>query len=214
MLWRIVMQRAVQSNKSSLCFRTMGKLNDQETKSAERKSHISRDGTPKRSSGSEKPQILSHTIFWTNNISIPVLVLYEMEAGEHPPRIRLVAVQKVIRYSNANLAPNKTIKRNTFHSVWKFPVFSYFPWKLKRVLFPASKWELWAKVQSAAQQNCGLVCLLDQINKNKSNKHLLSLLLAPQSGALRISVYRDFQSQSTYSFRAFKPFYGDQKQCK
>ena len=43
------------------------------------------------------------------------------------------------------------------------------------------------------------------------------LLLSPQSGALRISAYRDFQSnpiQSTYNFRAFKPFYGDQKQCK
>ena len=44
-------------------------------------------------------------------------------------------------------------------------------------------------------------------------------LLAPQSGALRISAYRDFQSnpthtRSTYSFRAFKPFYSDQKQCK
>ena len=44
-------------------------------------------------------------------------------------------------------------------------------------------------------------------------------LLAPQSGALRISAYGDFQSQSqpnpsTYSFRAFKPFYSDQKQCK
>ena len=45
------------------------------------------------------------------------------------------------------------------------------------------------------------------------------LLLAPQSGALRISAYRDFQpnpipiqsNPSTYSFRAFKPFYGDQK---
>ena len=41
-------------------------------------------------------------------------------------------------------------------------------------------------------------------------------LLAPQSGALRISAYGDFQSQSqsqpnpsTYSFRAVKPFYGD-----
>ena len=136
MLWRIVTQRAVQSNKSSLCFRTMGKLNDQETKSAERKSHISRDGTPKRSSGSEKPQILSHTIFWTNNISIPVLVLYEMEAGEHPPRIRLVAVQKVIRYSNANLAPNKTIKRNTFHSLCEnFQYFLIFLEKLKEYCF-------------------------------------------------------------------------------
>ena len=45
----------------------------------------------------------------------------------------------------------------------------------------------------------------------------VSLFLAPQSGALRISAYRDFQShthtQSTYSFRAFKPFYCDQKQC-
>ena len=45
------------------------------------------------------------------------------------------------------------------------------------------------------------------------------ILLAPQSGALRISAYGDFQSQShpnpsTYSFRAFKPFYSDQKQCK
>ena len=42
-------------------------------------------------------------------------------------------------------------------------------------------------------------------------------LLAPQSGALRISAYRDFHpipSQSTYSFQAFKPFYSDQKQCK
>ena len=45
-------------------------------------------------------------------------------------------------------------------------------------------------------------------------------LLAPQSGALRISAYRDFQSQSqpihpsTYSFRAFKPFYGDLRQRK
>ena len=44
-----------------------------------------------------------------------------------------------------------------------------------------------------------------------------SPLLAPQSGALRISAYGDFQSHpnpSTYSFRAFKPFYSDQKQCK
>ena len=43
------------------------------------------------------------------------------------------------------------------------------------------------------------------------------VLLAPQSGALRISAYGDFQSHpnpSTYSFRAFKPFYSDQKQCK
>ena len=40
-------------------------------------------------------------------------------------------------------------------------------------------------------------------------------LLAPQSGALRISAYRDFQSiPTTYSFRAFKPFYGDLKQLK
>ena len=44
-------------------------------------------------------------------------------------------------------------------------------------------------------------------------------LLAPQSGALRISAYGDFQSQpnpsihpSTYSFRAFKPFYSDLRQ--
>ena len=47
--------------------------------------------------------------------------------------------------------------------------------------------------------------------------HNTRQFLAPQSGALRISAYRDFQSnpiQSTYSFRAFKPFYGDQKQCK
>ena len=41
--------------------------------------------------------------------------------------------------------------------------------------------------------------------------------LAPQSGAFRISAYRDFQSQSqshptTSNFRAFKPFYGDLKQ--
>ena len=50
---------------------------------------------------------------------------------------------------------------------------------------------------------------------------IVSPFLAPQSGALRISAYGDFQSQSqsqpnpsTYSFRAFKPFYGDQKQCK
>ena len=34
-------------------------------------------------------------------------------------------------------------------------------------------------------------------------------LLAPQSGALKISAYRDFQSNPPYSFRAFKPFYGD-----
>ena len=43
-------------------------------------------------------------------------------------------------------------------------------------------------------------------------------LLAPQSGALKISAYRDFHPipsiHPTYSFRAFKPFYGDQKQCK
>ena len=48
----------------------------------------------------------------------------------------------------------------------------------------------------------------------------LGQLLAPQSGALRISAYRDFQSNpiqsnpSTYSFRAFKPFYDDLKQPK
>ena len=50
------------------------------------------------------------------------------------------------------------------------------------------------------------------------------LLLAPQSGALRITPLRDFHpipipSQShpipsTYSFRAFKPFNGDLKQPK
>jgi len=44
-------------------------------------------------------------------------------------------------------------------------------------------------------------------------------LLAPQSGALRISAYRDFLPSHpipnpTYSFRAFKPFYDDQKQGK
>ena len=42
-------------------------------------------------------------------------------------------------------------------------------------------------------------------------------LSAPQSGALRISAYRDFQSNpypTTYSFWAFKPFYGDLKQPK
>ena len=44
-------------------------------------------------------------------------------------------------------------------------------------------------------------------------------LLALQSGALRISAYRDFLPNpvpipSTYSFRAFKPFYGDPKQPK
>ena len=41
------------------------------------------------------------------------------------------------------------------------------------------------------------------------------LLLAPQSGALRISAYRDFlpsHPNPTYSFRALKPFYGDLKQ--
>ena len=41
-------------------------------------------------------------------------------------------------------------------------------------------------------------------------------LLAPQSGALRISAYRDFLPihtiHPTYSFRAFKPFYGDLRQ--
>ena len=47
----------------------------------------------------------------------------------------------------------------------------------------------------------------------------MGMLLAPQSGALRISAYRDFHPipnpiPTTYSFRAFKPFYGDQKQCK
>ena len=45
----------------------------------------------------------------------------------------------------------------------------------------------------------------------------LSLLLAPQSGALRISAYRDFLPNpipTTYSFRAFKPFNGDLKQPK
>ena len=42
-----------------------------------------------------------------------------------------------------------------------------------------------------------------------------NVFLAPQSGALRISAYRDFHPiHTTYSFRAFKPFYGDQKQCK
>ena len=45
-------------------------------------------------------------------------------------------------------------------------------------------------------------------------KDLALKLLAPQSGALRISAYRDFQSRPTYSFRAFKPFYGDLKQPK
>ena len=63
--------------------------------------------------------------------------------------------------------------------------------------------------------NC--VCLLSLCD------YIWFHLLAPQSGALRISAYRDFQSnpthththtQSTYSFRAFKPFYSDQKQCK
>jgi len=44
------------------------------------------------------------------------------------------------------------------------------------------------------------------------------LFLASQSGALRISAYRDFQPnpnpiKSTYSFRAFQPFFSDQKQC-
>ena len=43
------------------------------------------------------------------------------------------------------------------------------------------------------------------------------LLLAPQSGALRINAYRDFLPSihpipTTYSFRAFKPFNGDLKQ--
>ena len=43
-------------------------------------------------------------------------------------------------------------------------------------------------------------------------------LLAPQSGALKISAYRDSHPihpsiHPTYSFRAFKPFYSDQKQC-
>ena len=47
----------------------------------------------------------------------------------------------------------------------------------------------------------------------------VDILLAPQSGALRISAYRDFQShpipsQSTYSFRAFKPLYSVLKQPK
>ena len=40
-------------------------------------------------------------------------------------------------------------------------------------------------------------------------------LLAPQSSALRISAYRDFHPiPSTYSFWAFKPFYGNLKQPK
>ena len=55
------------------------------------------------------------------------------------------------------------------------------------------------------QKICSLY-LLESIN-----------LLAPQSGALIISAYRDFLPnpiQSTYSFQAFKPFYCDQKQCK
>ena len=53
-----------------------------------------------------------------------------------------------------------------------------------------------------------------------------SYLSTPQSGALRISAYRDFRPipipsnpipshpNPTCSFWAFKPFYSDQKQCK
>ena len=59
--------------------------------------------------------------------------------------------------------------------------------------------------------------------ENSEDSRRVMMLLAPQSGALRISAYRDFHPiqsqsnpipiQSTYSFRAFKPFYSDQKQC-
>ena len=51
-------------------------------------------------------------------------------------------------------------------------------------------------------------------SRNFRNK---PVLLAPQSGAPRISAYRDFlpiPSHPTYSFRSFKPFYGDLKQPK
>ena len=48
----------------------------------------------------------------------------------------------------------------------------------------------------------------------KVDSLFIDALLAPQSGALRISAYRDFHPiHPTYSFRAFKPFYSDQKQC-
>ena len=56
-----------------------------------------------------------------------------------------------------------------------------------------------------------------QSNKWKREKMGLNKvqLLAPQSGALRISAYRDFHPiLPTYSFWAFKPFNGDLKQPK
>ena len=57
--------------------------------------------------------------------------------------------------------------------------------------------------------------LATNLEAQRARSSSLPSLLAPQSGALRISAYGDFQSHpSTYSFRAFKPFYGDQKQCK
>ena len=54
---------------------------------------------------------------------------------------------------------------------------------------------------------------INQINSTKNLwKMRTAQLLAPQSGALRISSYRDFHPiPSTYSFWAFKPFYGDLK---
>ena len=69
------------------------------------------------------------------------------------------------------------------------------------------------------QDNNGKVYHNDSLEKLKKHTQIQwnsrKNLLAPQSGALRISAYRDFQThtQSTYSFRAFKPFYSDQKQC-
>ena len=52
-------------------------------------------------------------------------------------------------------------------------------------------------------------------NINQVNQFSIDFL-APQSGALRISAYRDFlpSHPTTYSFEAFKPFYGDLKQPK
>ena len=54
------------------------------------------------------------------------------------------------------------------------------------------------------------------LNTSHTLNQVFFTLLAPQSGALRISAYRDFQPNpipSTYSFRAFRPFYSDLRQC-
>ena len=95
------------------------------------------------------------------------------------------------------------------------------PWSALQLGHYAHLLEPWhhtALVQKCVQEtpntniSCGLAGYIDGACCGSAHVSSSSSLLAPQSGALRISAYRDFQPnpiRPTYSFQAFKPIYGD-----